>query len=60
MHSLQLHNTYLLMRHAQSKANHMHIIVSNPEVGVNDYGLTQEGKNQVLKAIAHCNELKSV
>ncbi|HQQ49710.1 MAG TPA: histidine phosphatase family protein [Spirochaetota bacterium] len=60
MHSLQLHNTYLLMRHAQSKANHMHIIVSNSEVGVNDYGLTQEGKNEVMKAIAHCNELKSV
>ena len=48
------------MRHAQSKANQMHIIVSNPEAGVHDYGLTQEGNNQVLKAIAHCNELKSV
>lgn len=38
----------------------MHIIVSNPEVGVNDYGLTQEGNNQVLKAIAHYNQLQSV
>lgn len=55
-----LHNTYLCMRHAQSIANQHHIIVSSPETGINGYGLTQEGEQQVLHAIFTNKEILAV
>ena len=52
-----LHNSYILVRHGQSVANKLGIIVSNPDVGVIDYGLTAEGKEQALRAAADVKRL---
>lgn len=60
MKSIALHNTYLCMRHAQSTANEMHIIVSDPETGTTTYGLTRKGEQQVLEAIVTNKEILSV
>ncbi len=60
MKSIVLHNTYLCMRHAQSIANKTHVIISDPKAGINNYGLTQEGEQQVLQAIVTNKELLSV
>lgn len=38
------------MRHGQSKANLEHKIVSDPKIGVTDYGLTSQGRNQVMSS----------
>ena len=43
----ELHNTYFVMRHGQSLANHEELIISTPERGVEGYGLTKEGEEQV-------------
>jgi len=48
------------MRHAQSTANEMHIIVSDPETGTTKYGLTRKGEQQVLEAIVTNKEIVSV
>eukprot|EP01063_Lacrimia_lanifica_P005103 TRINITY_DN12922_c0_g1_i3.p1 TRINITY_DN12922_c0_g1~~TRINITY_DN12922_c0_g1_i3.p1 ORF type:complete len:206 (+),score=59.76 TRINITY_DN12922_c0_g1_i3:78-695(+) len=45
-------NTYLLMRHGQSKANVAGKIVSAPEVGCTEYGLTEVGQGQARAAAA--------
>jgi broad specificity phosphatase PhoE len=46
-----LKNDYFLMRHGNSLANQKGIIVSHPENGVSDYGLSALGKQQVLSSI---------
>ena len=38
------------MRAHQSEANVQHLIVSNPAIGVDNYGLTETGKDQVRQA----------
>ncbi len=48
------------MRHAQSVANEKHIIASDPATGITNYGLTEEGKKQVLQAILSNNYIRSV
>jgi len=45
-------NNYFLIRHGHSEANSRGIIVSNPETGTIKYGLTKNGKKQVLAAAA--------
>ena len=47
----QLQNCYFAMRHGQSDANHKSIIVSDPKLGINSYGLTQAGREQVRSAL---------
>lgn len=59
MKSIVLQNTYLCMRHAQSVANEKRIIVSDPATGIHNYGLTEEGKKQVL-AIVTDNRIHSL
>lgn len=44
-------NRYVALRHGQSQANVESIIVSNPEVGANSYGLTAAGEEQVRAAM---------
>lgn len=43
----RLKNFYHVMRHGQSLANVAGIIVSHPENGVNNYGLSDKGRRQV-------------
>ena len=50
MKKTALTNHYFLQRHGNSRANQKGIIVSNPELGIKEYGLTDLGKEQVLKA----------
>ncbi|MBD1557798.1 histidine phosphatase family protein [Vibrio sp. S9_S30] len=45
---LEFRNTYLLMRHGESKANVAGIVVSDPTIGCDKYGLTDIGKQQVI------------
>ncbi|MBD3244962.1 MAG: histidine phosphatase family protein [Candidatus Moranbacteria bacterium] len=43
----QLKNTYYILRHGESKANVQGIILSNPEDGTINFGLTNKGRKQV-------------
>lgn len=47
----RLNNSYYLMRHGQSEANVAGLIVSDPAVGCDRYGLTPDGRQQVLAAV---------
>jgi len=44
-------NTYLLMRHGHSLANEAHCIISHPDNGIHGYGLSNEGRAQLLQTI---------
>ena len=50
-----LKNHYLVMRHGQSLANIAGIIVSHPANGLNDYGLSDNGRQQVKQTIQSSN-----
>ena len=39
------------MRHGKSKANAKEIIVSNPDIGTKEYGLVEEGRQQVIESV---------
>ena len=49
-----LKNAYYVMRHGQSLANTAGLIVSHPENGLNGYGLSDKGRQQVVTAINAC------
>ncbi|WP_219846032.1 histidine phosphatase family protein [Maribrevibacterium harenarium] len=44
-------NRYYLMRHGQSEANVEGKIVSHPDIGCASFGLTHEGKQQILASL---------
>lgn len=46
-----LKNRYFAMRHGQSKANVMRILVTDPANGMNDYGLTDLGRKQAQESV---------
>lgn len=46
-----LHNVYYVMRHGTSLANKEDLIVSHPDDGVARYGLAEEGRQQVVRAV---------
>lgn len=46
-----LHNHYFLLRHGQSEANILELIISNPIEGVEKYGLTPIGRSQVTSSV---------
>ena len=52
-------NTYYAFRHGQSRANVEGIIVSDPSVGTVDYGLTDEGRLQVLQSLGTAPQFTS-
>jgi len=52
-----LKNTYLLVRHGQSTANVAKKIVSNPDIGVPEYGLSELGQSQAKEAANHINTI---
>lgn len=54
------HNTYVCMRHAKSTANEMRIIISHPDNGISQYGITEEGRTQISMALAHYKELRMI
>ena len=45
-------NHYLLMRHGHSQANAMGLIVSSPEQGLEGYGLSPKGQEQLHERLA--------
>lgn len=50
-------NTYLIMRHGESEANVADLVVSNPDIGCANYGLTPLGKSQAERtAMAYSGE----
>ena len=55
----ELKNRYFGLRHGQSEANVMHLVVSNPAVGTTEYGLTDKGRLQIATAVNNCLELDS-
>ncbi|MDZ8119336.1 histidine phosphatase family protein [Pontiella agarivorans] len=46
-----LRNRYYGFRHGQSRANDEGIIVSDPALGTVEYGLTEEGRRQVVASL---------
>jgi len=49
-------NTYYVMRHGQSQANVAGLIVSDPAIGCENYGLTEQGREQIETSVAGFNE----
>ncbi|MFA6304416.1 MAG: histidine phosphatase family protein [Patescibacteria group bacterium] len=47
-----LNNQYYILRHGQSKANVLGLIVSQPKNALNKFGLTPIGRKQVVKSIS--------
>ena len=52
---LQLKNHFFVMRHGQSIANVDGLIVSHPENGLTNYGLSDKGRQQVIDGIQASN-----
>jgi broad specificity phosphatase PhoE len=52
-----LNNRYFILRHGESKANIQNIILSNPENGISDFGLTEKGVEQVKSTMLGNNDL---
>ncbi|MDY7115798.1 histidine phosphatase family protein [Halomonas sp. SSL-5] len=50
--SRPLHNAYLLMRHGHSEANLAGIIVSTPARGLDGFGLSTQGRDQLAAVLA--------
>ena len=46
-----LSNRYFVMRHGQSLANLQQVIVSDPQNGIDDYGLSEQGMMQVREVV---------
>lgn len=47
-----LRNRYFVLRHGQSEANQLGLIASSPAVAVEQYGLTDHGRQQVAEAVS--------
>lgn len=52
-----LHNRYYALRHGHSVANLRGIIVSHPDNGLSEFGLSDQGRSQVEQGIADTAEL---
>ncbi|WP_372795337.1 histidine phosphatase family protein [Pontiella sp.] len=52
-------NSYYAFRHGQSRANVEGIIISDPNVGTVDYGLTAEGRRQVAASLLTAGDFDS-
>ena len=50
-------NDYFGLRHGESHANRLGLIVSDPTVALSDFGLTDRGRQQVEHAIRTCSFL---
>ena len=47
MNEASFNNSYLLMRHGESEANVSGVIVSDPAIGCDRFGLTEQGLQQI-------------
>lgn len=52
-----LRNRFFAMRHGESEANRLGLIISSPEVGTTGYGLSDHGRIQVLDSVATDTQL---
>ncbi|MDL4861632.1 histidine phosphatase family protein [Halomonas elongata] len=50
--SLTLRNAYLLMRHGHSEANRQGRIISSPARGIDSFGLSARGKQEVAETLS--------
>ncbi|MCG8616417.1 MAG: histidine phosphatase family protein [Desulfobacterales bacterium] len=57
MEAAGLKNRYYVLRHGQSEANVRHLVVSDPANGVDGYGLTETGKDQVRTSVSQFSGL---
>jgi len=53
----RLNNRYFVMRHGHSMANQQRIIVSHPDNGRDNYGLSELGRKQVRTSLQQDNRL---
>jgi probable phosphoglycerate mutase len=44
-------NTFLLLRHGHSLANERGLIISSPEVGLHQFGLSESGREQIVGCV---------
>ena len=51
MNEVSFRNSYLLMRHGESDANVSGIIVSDPKIGCERFGLTDRGSKQIIASV---------
>ncbi len=51
-----LQNRYFVMRHGESLANQQGLIVSSPDNGVDGYGLSQHGREQVGQSVLQARQ----
>lgn len=54
-----LNNRYFVMRHGHSMANQQGIVVSHPDNGIEDYGLSELGRRQVKASLQQNGYLDS-
>ncbi|GAC1363994.1 MAG: hypothetical protein NVSMB44_22400 [Ktedonobacteraceae bacterium] len=47
----EIHNHYFILRHGQSEANVLEMIISDPTEGITGYGLTDTGRAQVTASV---------
>jgi probable phosphoglycerate mutase len=60
MNKKDLKNKYLLMRHGHSLANKEKLIVSSPETGTMQFGLTEKGKKQIQQAAVNLIDVEEL
>ena len=53
----RLNNRYFAVRHGNSLANQQGIIVSHPQNGVSEYGLSETGQLQVIESVSQDRQL---
>ena len=58
---MRLRNTYYLLRHGFSVGNEQGLIVSSPEIGLHQFGLTERGRDEIRRCVdLHRDELVHV
>jgi len=53
----QLNNQYFALRHGESIANQKGLIVSSPENGIKDYGLSETGQKQITDSVSASSKI---
>ncbi len=56
----QLNNQYFALRHGESIANQKGLIVSSPENGIRNYGLSETGRKQIENSVRSNDKIKKV
>ena len=56
----QLQNQYFVLRHGESTANQQGLIVSSPDNGIINYGLSKTGRDQITNSVKTNQKVKKV